>query len=96
VSTAGDQGKPKAPGSVVESVRAELETAGRLDNSLGQQALSLASRLDGGSSFDTGSALAAVSRELRSVMELALRDATTVADPLDEFTARRERKAAGA
>lgn len=74
---------------LVESVTAELEAAGRLDSSLGQQALELARRMV---SEYSGSGASQVSRELRAVMSEAL-GASTVADPLDEVRNRRERKA---
>jgi len=77
-----------------EAVRQELEAAGRLETVLGQQALMLADRL--AAQGDTGSAVAALSRELRAVMEAALADAPAAADALDELAERRRRKAAGA
>ncbi len=86
----------ESPGSgeLVEALRRELADAGRLDTALGQQALALAVKL--ASPFDTGSAMAAVSRELRAVREEALRGAEHVADPLDELRLRRDAKRAGA
>lgn len=78
---------------VVEATKRELEAAGRLETALGQQALRLAKRMH--SEFDTGSALASISRELRAVMAEALKGAAPVADPLDELAERRRRKAAG-
>ncbi len=85
----------ESPGSgeLVEALRRELADAGRLDTALGQQALALAVKL--ASPFDTGSAMAAVSRELRAVREEALRGAEQVADPLDELRLRRDAKRAG-
>ncbi len=80
-------------GGLVEALRRELVDAGRLDTALGQQALALAVKL--ASPFDTGSAMAAVSRELRAVREEALRGAEQVADPLDELRLRRDAKRAG-
>jgi hypothetical protein len=53
----------------------------------------LAKRLSA-STFDTGSATAALSKELREVMAKALADATIGVDPLDELRARRDRKRA--
>jgi hypothetical protein len=85
---------PQAQPELVAAVAAELEAAGRLDTALGRQALRLAQRMH--SEFDTGSAIAALSKELRATMAEALKDATPVADPLDELAARRSRKAAGA
>ncbi len=76
----------------VGSIRAELEAAGRLESSLGQQALLLARKL--GTPMDTGSSSASLSRELRAVMAEALRGVAGVADPLDELGALRVRKLA--
>ncbi len=81
-ATPTDAAIPAAAG-LVEVLRRELEGAGRLDTALGQQALALAVKL--ASPFDTGSAMAAVSRELRAVREEALRGAEQAADPLDEL-----------
>jgi hypothetical protein len=53
-------------------------------------ALSLALRLD--AAVDTGSAMAAVARELRSILTEMLGLAVEVADPIDELKAARERR----
>lgn len=79
---------------LVAAVRAELEAADRLDSALGQQAVALAQHM--ASPFDTGSARAAVSRELRAVMDAALADAPKAADALDELASRRQQKASSA
>jgi hypothetical protein len=55
------------------------------------QCVFLAERLSA-STFDTGSAVAAVSRELRATMTAALADVPVANDPLDELRARRDRK----
>ena len=60
-----------------ETTPRELEAAGRLNSSLGQQAILLAGRI--GAPFDTGSSVAAVSRELRAVIAKALEDAQEAA-----------------
>jgi hypothetical protein len=65
--------------ALVEAIRVELEQAGRLQTSAGSLALLLAGKL--GSSFDTGSSVAAVSRELRATLEQALEGATVATDP---------------
>ena len=83
-----------ADGGVVAAVSAELEAADRAESFLGAQALALAARIDAGS--DTGSAVAALSKELRAVMDAALADAPKAADKLDELSERRKRKASGA
>ena len=51
------------PSPLVVTVIGELEAAGRLNSSLGQQAVLLAGRI--GVPFDTGSSVAALSKELR-------------------------------
>ncbi len=96
--------RPEAPvaaempesGGLLEALRRELVEAGRLETALGQQAMALAVKL--GSPSDTGSAMAAVSRELRAVREEALRGAGQDASPLsrarDELAARRTRRSA--
>lgn len=73
---------------LVEATRGELAAAGRLDTVLGQQALTLAERIT--NPRDTGSAIAALSRELSRVMAEAVKGAAA-ADPLDELRARRDR-----
>ncbi len=83
---------PESDG-LLNALRCELAVAGRLETALGQQALALAVKL--ASPFDTGSAMAAVSRELRAVREEALRGAEQAADPLDELRLRRDAKRTG-
>jgi hypothetical protein len=78
---------------LVNAVKADLDAAGRLDTPLGQQAVRLAQRMC--SPYDTGSALAAVSKELRSVMAEALKDVDAGGDALDELAERRLKRAAG-
>jgi hypothetical protein len=85
--------RPLEP-SLVTQTRRELEEAGKLESVVGQQALRLAEKMCSG--FDTGSATAAVSKEFRAVMALALADVTKKADSLDELAQRRAQKAAGA
>jgi hypothetical protein len=74
-------------------VRAELIEGERLDTALGAQALEIAARMS--SPFETGSSIASLSRELRAVMNDALKNAKKVADPVDELRQRRDRKWAG-
>jgi hypothetical protein len=76
---------------LVEAIGRELADAGRLESSLGQQALMLAERI-GVSRMDTGSSVASMSRELREVMVRALEGAKVAADPLDELKSRRDRR----
>ena len=79
---------PVGEDPLVEAVRRELTDAGRLDTALGQQALALAERMAEAS----GAAMAALSKELRSVMATATQGATAAVDLLDELKLRRDRK----
>lgn len=81
--------------SLVTSTRKQLEAAERLDTILGQQALVLATRLELTTGIDTGSSLAAVSKELRAVMAEALAGVAVAEDPIDELRRRRELKLSG-
>lgn len=72
---------------VVAAVWRELAAAGQAETPLGRLALLLAARL--GSPADTGSATAALSKELRAVVAAALAAAPAAADPVDELRARR-------
>src|SRR5687768_2076422 len=78
---------PEEPSALLLAITSELEAAGRLNSSLGQQAILLAERI--GAPFDTGSSIAAVSKELRAVMAKAVEDAQLGADPLDQLRAGR-------
>lgn len=84
-----------AEGSLTAATLAELTEADRLNSSLGQAALLLARRLDGGG-MDTGSSVAALVREHRATLADAVKDAKVAADPLDQLARRRvDRLAAG-
>ena len=86
---------PAEDGSLTAATLAELTTADRLNSSLGQAAMLLARRLDGGGN-DTGSSVAALVREHRSTLADAVKDAKVAADPLDQLARRRvDRLAAG-
>lgn len=74
---------------LISAVRAELEAAGRANSSLGMQAIRLAARMG---EFDTGSSLAALSKELRGVMAAALHNVGVAADPVDELQVKRDAK----
>lgn len=69
-------------------VRKELTAAGRLDTTLGQQALAIAEKMHTAG----GTALAALSKELRTVMAEATKGASAAMDPIDELKLRRDRK----
>ncbi len=72
---------------IVELTEAELVRLGKLDTVIGQQALELARRLV--STKDTGSAIAAVSRELDRIM---LRVAAGAAQAEDQVASARRRR----
>lgn len=76
---------------LVAAVGAELAAAERLHTSLGQQALYLATRI-AAASFDTGSSIASMNRELRETMLRALDGVKVADDPLDEVARRRDAK----
>lgn len=87
-----EQARPKPDlGPVTAAAWLELDTAGRLATSLGQQALRLAMKLDNGL-METGSAYASLSKEFREVMSLATKGAGAATAPQqlsDELAARR-------
>lgn len=76
--------------AIADHVASEL--GDQLQTAAGQMAVALARRLD--ANVDTGSAMAAVARELRSVLTELLGNAPTAADPIDELRARRDRRPA--
>jgi hypothetical protein len=80
-------------GGIVAMTRRELTSLKKLDSVVGQQAMTLAIRMTSGK--ETGSAIAALSRELTRVLQLA-RAAGEVKDPVDEVRERREQKRARA
>jgi hypothetical protein len=67
--------------------------SGELSTPLGAMCVFLAGRLSA-STFDTGSAVAAVSKELRGTTDLVLADTTIDIAPLDELRARRDARRA--
>lgn len=73
--------------SVLDAVDAQLAAIGKQADPLAAAAAVLAARLDFG--FDPGSALAAMSKELRTIMLELTRTAPAVADPVDELLERR-------
>lgn len=87
---------PSGGAGLVVAVRAELAAAGRLDSALGQAALGLAERLTG--TANTGSAVAALTRELRATLEAATEGATVEESPVqrlrDQLAERRRRSGA--
>lgn len=75
--------------TLVEAVEAELTALGKLDTTLGAQAIDLARKMR--APGETGAAVAALSRELRSVMVLVSRE-VEVGDQVDELKAKRDEK----
>lgn len=71
-----------------------LADAGRVHSPAGQNALALATRIDGGAT-DTGSSIAALSKQHLAAMSEALRDTEGAkADSVDELRKRREARSA--
>lgn len=79
----------------VSTVRAEIKKLGREADPLSQVALTLAARLDNAEG-ETGSALAAVAKELRVCLDTLGKSPVAAADPVDELRKRREAKRKGA
>jgi hypothetical protein len=78
-------------GEVEGATLEQLTSAGRLETAAGRNALVLARRLDAGG-LDTGSSVAALSKQHLSALSEALAGAIVVADAVDELRARRERR----
>ena len=80
-----------------QTTRAALERASRLHTPLGQAAVRLAYRLDN-SHKDTGSAVAALARQLQATFAAATADVKNAASPLDrardDLELRRRRRGA--
>lgn len=79
---------------LVEKTRAELQRGGRLESVTGQHALLLAERMT--SPFETGSSIAALSKQFDSVMRAAMDGVSDEVDPLDELEKKRVAKVAKA
>lgn len=74
--------------SVLAAVDAQLAALGKQSHPLGAVALVLAGRLDLGL-VESGAALTALSKELRTIMLELARTAGTAVDPVDELLLRR-------
>ena len=83
--------QPDLTAGVAESTRRRLDEMGRLDTPLGQAAMALAHRLDDPRG-DTGSAVAAMARQLQATLSAATADVRPAGDLLTELQARRDRK----
>jgi hypothetical protein len=78
-------------GPIATAAARELSEAGRLDSALGQTALALACRLDGGR-METGAAYASLSKEFEAKLAAATRGGGAASSPLqlqDELASRR-------
>jgi hypothetical protein len=84
----------RPPVSLEDTYRKHLELAERLETPEGAHVMLLAQLLAAGE--HTASGAAALSKELRAAMTVALKDAPTKSDFLDELADRRRSKAAGA
>lgn len=91
-TTAAGDATMRMAGGVFSATLAELTSAGRVGTSAGQNALALASRIDF-SAADTGSSIAALSKQHLAAMTEALKDADHEGDLVDELTARRQQRA---
>lgn len=74
--------------SLVDATRLELDAAGLLDTRMGQQAMALAAKVASG--YDTGSALAAASKELDRLIDKAMASTAKTVSRVDEMKARRD------
>ena len=83
--------QPDVTAGVAESTRRKLDGMGRLDTPLGQATMVLAHRLDDPRG-DTGSAVAAMARQLQATLSAATADVRPAGDLLTELRARRDRK----
>lgn len=81
---------PPSTVGVLAATRKELEEAGCVDTALGQLALGHAAKLQ--YVPETASGTAALSRELRQVLDAALGRAGNGSDALDEIGKRRQQK----
>ena len=75
--------QPKPDGSLLGSVLVALNEAGTIDAPAGRLAAQLAARLCDPNANDSGSAVAALARELRAVLAEAIPTRAASASPLD-------------
>ena len=76
---------------LVDATRRRLIAGNVLDSVEGQAALVIAARIERGAA-ESGSAVAALSRELRAVMETALKSSAPAGNLIDELRAQREKR----
>lgn len=84
--------RPREMGPLESAAHAELDSFGRAETLAGGVVLALARRIDGAGPLDTGSGFAALAKELRAAMAVAVAGAEQEADPADEFRRQREQK----
>jgi hypothetical protein len=93
---AGEEtGSASPAGGVFSATLSELTSSGRVHTPAGQNALALAIRIDNGAE-DSGSSLAALSRQHLAALAEALKDLDKVGDLGDELSKRREKRLASA
>ena len=78
---------------VLAATKTQLRMIGKEADPLGETALVLAARLDAGA--DPGSAMAAMAKELRTLLAELMAAAPAIVDPVDELRKRRERRLSG-
>lgn len=86
--------REREPGPLEAAARAELEAVGRAETLAGGLVLALARRIDQAGPEDTGSGIAALSKELRASLAAAVAGAET-ADDIDQVRRQREEKRRG-
>jgi hypothetical protein len=82
---------PRPAGGVFAATLSALQQAGRVATPAAQIAIALSVRIDHGAE-DTGSSLAALSREHRAALGQALEGAGRESSPLDEIKAQRQKR----
>ncbi|MEU8717489.1 hypothetical protein [Streptomyces sp. NPDC048663] len=87
-----DEDRPRRLGPLEQQAQAELESFGRAETLAGGVVLALARRIDQAGPADTGSGFAALAKELRAAMAVALAGAEQEADPIDQVRKQREQK----
>lgn len=93
VAVAPPQTEPsREPGLLESAARTELEAVGRAETLAGGVVLALARRIDQAGPDDTGSAFAALTKELRASLAAAVAGAEQEDDPVDQVRKQRERK----
>lgn len=87
--------RPRELGPLEQQAHTELESFGRAETLAGGVVLALARRIDQAGPMDTGSGFAALAKELRAAMTVALAGAEQEADPIDQVRKQREQKQRG-